>query len=113
MLVLGDIVYVFEAFPGVRLSASTTIMEPLSAFLMTMSSRLPSRSRAMRSSLVRFWNIFRFGLVSSSARRVLEMSSSRAAFFVLGGSHFDGLLNGVVPYAWAILLAIVWSVLPG
>ena len=72
-------------------------MDPLSAFFMTMSSRLPSRSRAVRSSLVRFWNIFLVGVVSVSVLRVLSMYSSKAALSVLGGSHFERLLNGVPP----------------
>ena len=72
-------------------------MEPLSSFFMTMSSRLPSCSRALRSCLVRFGNIFRFGLASVSTLRVLSIYSSRAVLFVLGGSHLDRLLNGVVP----------------
>ena len=45
----------FRAYFGL---SSTTIIEPLSAFFMTMLSRLASRFRAMRSSLVRFFGIF-------------------------------------------------------
>ena len=54
------------------------------------------RTKALHSSLVRFWNIFRFSLVSVSARRVLSMYSSRAVLFVLGGSQLDRLLNSVL-----------------
>ena len=63
---------------------------------MTMSVRLLSRSRAARSDASRFWKILFLGLDSARARLVRVMYASRAAFFVVGGCHFETVLNGGV-----------------
>ena len=85
--------------------SSTTIMDPLSAFFMTILSRLLSRSKAVRSLFVMLW-ILLFGFASVSAFRVLSMYSSRAALLVLGGSDFERFLNGVVSYACVVLSTV-------